>query len=63
MALEKVRQMNRDTGVAVLIVEQKVRDVLRIANRAYGMRLGKVALEGAPDEVLHSDNLKQLFLG
>ena len=59
---EKVSQINRETGVTVLIVEQKVRDVLKIAHRAYGLRLGKVALEGRPQEVLAGDNLKRLFL-
>jgi branched-chain amino acid transport system ATP-binding protein len=61
--LEKVSEINRDTGVAVLIVEQKVRDVLRIASRVYGIRLGKVALQGRPEEVLAGDHLKRLFLG
>ena len=60
---EKVRHINQETGVTVLIVEQKVRDVLRIAKRAYGMRLGRIALEGNPSEVLVGDNLKRLFLG
>ena len=60
---EKVCHINQETGVTVLIVEQKVRDVLRIANRAYGMRLGKIAMEGHPNEVLVGDNLKRLFLG
>jgi len=59
---EKVTQVNRETGVTILIVEQKVREVLRIAHRAYGMRLGKIALEGSPDEILAGDNLKRLFL-
>ena len=60
---EKIRQINQETGVTVLIVEQKVRDVLRIVKRAYGMRLGRIALEGRPNEVLVGDNLKRLFLG
>ena len=59
---EKVSQINRAAGVTVLIVEQKVRDVLRIANRAYGLRLGRVVIEGSPDAILGGDNLKRLFL-
>ena len=60
---EKVTEVNQEAGVTVLIVEQKVREVLRIAHRAYGMRLGKIALEGPPDVFLEADRLKQLFLG
>jgi len=61
--LDKVSEINCQTGVSVLIVEQKVREVLRIANRAYGLRLGKVMLEGSPDEVAKPENLHRLFLG
>lgn len=59
---EKVLQLNQETGVTCLIVEQKVRDVLRIAHRAYGLRRGKIALEGRPEEIVSGENLKQLFL-
>jgi branched-chain amino acid transport system ATP-binding protein len=62
IVLEKVRQINQESGVTVLIVEQKVREVLRIANRVYGMRLGKIAVEGGPDAILVGDTLKHLFL-
>lgn len=61
--LDKVCEINHQTGVAVLIVEQKVREVLRVAGRVYGLRLGKVVLEGRPDEILTGDHLKRLFLG
>jgi len=60
--LEKIVEINQESGVSILIVEQKVRDVLRIAHRAYGMRLGEIKLEGSPDEILARDNLKRLFL-
>jgi branched-chain amino acid transport system ATP-binding protein len=40
-----------DTGVAVLLVEQHVRKVLEIADRAYVMRRGRVELAGSAAEV------------
>ena len=48
---EKVSQLNQEAGVTILIVEQKVREVVRVARRVYGTRLGKLALEGAPGRV------------
>lgn len=60
---ERISQVNYTTRVAVLVVEQKVRDVLRIARRVYGLQLGKIAVEGSPDQVAAGDNLKRLFLG
>lgn len=58
---ERVAQLNRETGLTILLVEQKVREVLRIADRVYGLRLGKIALEGSPEEIDQS-SLKHLFL-
>ena len=61
--LERVSHVNRETGAAVLIVEQKVREVLDICSRVYSIRLGKVAFEG-PAEGLRENKakLQQLFL-
>lgn len=60
---ERIVEVNRENGVSILIVEQKVREALEICNRVYSMRLGKVAFEGHPDELRHDrSKLKQLFL-
>jgi ABC-type branched-subunit amino acid transport system ATPase component len=59
---QKVVQINQLTGTAVLVVEQKVREVLRVVHRAYGIRLGKIVIEGPSEHILAGDNLKSLFL-
>ena len=60
---ERISQISRDVGISVLIVEQKVREVLAISNRVYGLKLGRAAFHGKPDELLNDkDKLKQLFL-
>ncbi len=55
--------INQDTGIGVLIVEQKVREVLRVCKRVYSLKLGKLAFDGTPEE-LQDDKakLKELFL-
>ncbi len=60
---EKIAEINRDTGVTILIVEQKVREVLKVCNRVYSLKLGKLAFDGTPEE-LQDDKakLKDLFL-
>jgi len=59
----KLTQINADTGVSILIVEQKVRDVLNIRHRVYCLKLGKLAFEGKPEELQQDkDKLRQLFL-
>ena len=60
---EKIIQINRDTGVSILIVEQKVREVLDICNRVYSLKLGKVSFQGQPEELKDDKaKLKDLFL-
>jgi branched-chain amino acid transport system ATP-binding protein len=60
---EKIIEINQKTNVAILIVEQKVREVLNICHRVYSIKLGKVAFTGPPEELKgNKEKLKQLFL-
>jgi len=60
---DKIVEINHAMGVAVLIVEQKVREVLAVAHRVYGLKLGLVAHAG-PAQDLRDDKmrLRDLFL-
>jgi branched-chain amino acid transport system ATP-binding protein len=59
----KISEINTKTGVTILIVEQKVREVLDTCKRVYSIKLGKVAFEGSPGELKENKaKLKQLFL-
>ena len=55
--LGRIRRIRETTEVSVLIVEQKVRDVLRIADRAYVLRGGQVSFEGDPNDLLNDESL------
>jgi branched-chain amino acid transport system ATP-binding protein len=57
-----IKELNRDYGMAILIVEQKVKETLSLANRAYVLRLGKVALEGDAQQLLDAGEYKKIFL-
>lgn len=60
---EKISQINRDMDVSVLIVEQKVREVLEVCHRVCSMKLGKVVFSGLPSDLKHDkQRLKELFL-
>jgi ABC-type lipopolysaccharide export system ATPase subunit len=56
----KIDEINRDNVITILIVEQKVLEVLEICNRVYSVKLGNIALEGLPGEF--KDN-KERFKG
>lgn len=61
-ALARVSAIARKEGRSVLIVEQKVREVLRIADRVYVIRNGTVAYSGAASELEDYERLRQVYL-
>ena len=60
--LDTLRQIN-DEGVAILLVEQNIRDSLNIADRGYVLEEGKIIIEGAGRELLSNDHIKEVYLG
>ncbi len=50
-------------GTTILLVEQKVRDALQLADRAYVLQTGSIVLEGAGSELLKSDMIRKAYLG
>jgi len=61
-ALARIHELSRNDGIAVLIVEQKVREVLKIADRVYVLRNGRISFTG-PATDLHDDaKLREVYL-
>lgn len=50
-------------GIGVLITEQNVQQVLKMANTAYAMQQGKIALSGKASEIAANDELKKIYIG
>ncbi|MDQ1351066.1 MAG: branched-chain amino acid transport system ATP-binding protein [Acidobacteriota bacterium] len=60
---KKLVEINREFNIAMLIVEQKVMEVLEISHRVYSIKLGRVAFEGKPDDLkANKPKIKELFL-
>jgi branched-chain amino acid transport system ATP-binding protein len=59
---EVVRRMIAE-GYTVLIVEQNIRQVLKVASRAYLLETGRIRLAGSSAELLDSDAIKKAYLG
>ncbi len=53
----------RDHGVSVMLVEQNARAALKVADRAYVLEMGAVALSGAARELLHDRRIIDTYLG
>jgi branched-chain amino acid transport system ATP-binding protein len=61
-ALARIQEINRDSGVTVLIVEQKVREVLKIAQRVYVLRNGSVSYSGQTEALKDDVKLREVYL-
>ncbi len=59
--LESVQEINRRFGTAALLVEQNVKQALRIAGRVYVMKIGQISLEDRAETLLARRDLWQLF--
>ncbi len=53
----------QEQGITILMIEQNVQDTLAIADRAYVMENGKIAMEGTCEELRQSDYVKKVYLG
>jgi branched-chain amino acid transport system ATP-binding protein len=53
----------RQQGYTVLIVEQNVRQVLKIADRAYLLEVGRIKASGPSQELLASDKIRKAYMG
>ncbi len=58
-SLKEIRQ----TGITVLIVEQKVKEALELADRGYVLATGRIVQSGTSAELLESDIVKKAYLG
>jgi branched-chain amino acid transport system ATP-binding protein len=53
----------RDQGLAILVVEQNVRQALEISDYAYVLESGRIVLEGKGGELLNNSRLVESYLG
>jgi branched-chain amino acid transport system ATP-binding protein len=53
----------RAGGLNVLIVEQNVQQVLRVVDRAYLLKAGRIRAAGTSAELLQSETIREAYLG
>jgi branched-chain amino acid transport system ATP-binding protein len=59
---ELIRRV-REEGYTILIVEQNVRQVLKLVDRAYLLEVGRMKMEGRADELSEQDFVRQAYVG
>jgi branched-chain amino acid transport system ATP-binding protein len=58
-----IKQINEDSGVTILLVEQNARAALEVADYAYVMENGRVVLDGPSDQLKENEDIKEFYLG
>jgi len=53
----------REEGYTMLIVEQNVRQVLKLADRAYLLEVGRVRIEGRADQLGEQEFVRKAYVG
>lgn len=60
---DKIQQLNKETGLTVLLVEQNAFLALDVADRAYVLNTGKITLEGSGSELADNPAVQAEYLG
>lgn len=58
-----IRDLNREEGISILLVEQNSHMALKISHRAYGLSTGKLVISGVSNDLLSNERIKQIYLG
>jgi branched-chain amino acid transport system ATP-binding protein len=58
-----VKQLNTDEKLSVLVVEQNAEIALEVANRAYVLEVGRVAVAGTSEELHRHEGVRKSYLG
>jgi branched-chain amino acid transport system ATP-binding protein len=63
MLTDAIENINRETGITVLIAEQYARPILPIIHRGYVLENGGVVLEGTSEELMDNPDVKSAYFG
>ncbi len=61
--MEKLRRLNKDLGLAVLLVEQNANAALGIADYGYVMEGGRIVFKGSAAELRSHPDVREFYLG
>jgi branched-chain amino acid transport system ATP-binding protein len=60
---DKIKELNKDYGVTIVLVEQNVRGALEISDKAYLLVSGKINYCGSSKDLINHKDFGKLFLG
>lgn len=61
--MEAIAEVKKEIQNSIVVVEQNVNEVLKIANEVYGMKLGRIVFhEEHPEKLLSDEKLRKTYL-
>jgi branched-chain amino acid transport system ATP-binding protein len=60
---EKIRNLRKELGLTVLLVEQNTSFALELASRCYVLENGQIVMHGDPKELTSSEHIRKFYLG
>jgi len=60
---DRLAEINRETGTAMLIVEQNANLALQIASRGYVLETGTIVADGPADQLMSDEAVRKAYLG
>jgi branched-chain amino acid transport system ATP-binding protein len=59
----KIVELNEKAGLSVILAEQNIDNALAIADRAYVLEVGNLALSGSADDLRQRSDIEDIYLG
>jgi branched-chain amino acid transport system ATP-binding protein len=63
LIFRRIEEIHRQTGLTVLLVEQRVAEALSACNYGYVLESGRLVLKGTHDMLLADERVKRAYLG
>ena len=63
LIFDRLIEIRRQTGLTILLVEQRVAEALELADHGYVLEAGRVALEGDKQTLRADDRVRRAYLG
>ena len=60
---EKIKQINKERGITILLSEQNAKQTLKIADYCYLLQKGEIIDEGTADKIAKNSFIKRAYLG
>jgi branched-chain amino acid transport system ATP-binding protein len=60
---DRIRQIHRDRGLTILLVEQRVVEALESCDHGYVLETGRVVLRGPRDAIMSDARVRRAYLG